>query len=508
MRKITTPELKALGKFLNITLNESDIEELLERVNDNLKSLEVLEKQGVGDGSLAGGDRSWSRPENPPHNAISIKCDVPPSNEDGLLAGMTVGVKDNIRVGHVPLECGSKIMQGYIPSRDATVIERIRSEGGRITSKTNLDEFGVGGVKNTFNGEMTNPHDRTRSPGGSSGGSAVVVADGRAHIALGTDTGGSVRGPAAYCGVFGLKPSYGLVPLTGVVENTYSLDHVGIFARELSHIKKTLEAIAGKCDKDPVSCQVASEKKYKDYNYSKTTEKNIPLDQITLGIIEDSINVNNPSEEVLSVIEKFEQTINELEKEGCKVERVSFDKFEISGAVKVAMSYSELASHWRSVGVPYRRGDSFDFDYTQLSSRIDSNNYAGEKLNAKLLARLLSGAEIMKNHNGEHYIRAKLLRNSILQSYNSLIDNFDAFILPTKLTIGRKLGEENSRSDFSATTCIGNLTGVPALAIPNGTVNGCPVSIQLLGKRLKDDELLTIASSMVDNIDNLGYISP
>ena len=227
MRNPSVSELRELGSVYRIRVGDDDGDRLKELVGETLDGLANLDEFAFGE-TAPGGERTWREPSSNPNNAVITACDVPPAPDaDGSLDGLEIGVKDNIAVAGVPLTAGSEPLTSLIPAHDATAIERLRRAGARITAKTNLDEFASGGRATSHYGRITNPFDESRIAGGSSGGSAVAVANGRVDAALGTDTGGSVRVPAAMCGLVGVKPTYGLVPLTGVIENTYTLDHVG-----------------------------------------------------------------------------------------------------------------------------------------------------------------------------------------------------------------------------------------------------------------------------------------
>ena len=262
MRHLTADELVTLGERFDVDVDADRAADLTGTVNAMLDDLDALDDLApVADApSPTGADpgaRTWRDPVDDPHGAVAADCSVPPS-ASGHLDGVAVGIKDVVAVAGVPMRCGSATMRGVVPATDATVVDRLRAAGAAITAKTACDEFAGSARGTTGHGApITNPHDDERTAGGSSGGSAAAVASGRVDAALGTDTGGSVRIPASFCGVVGYKPTYGLVPLTGVVENTYTQDHVGTFTEGLDDAAALVAAMAGAAESDPARLAAA-----------------------------------------------------------------------------------------------------------------------------------------------------------------------------------------------------------------------------------------------------------
>jgi amidase/aspartyl-tRNA(Asn)/glutamyl-tRNA(Gln) amidotransferase subunit A len=280
-----------LAEEFMIELDGDEAGRVTSDVNSYLESLDLVDTIPVGQSEGAWENRSWSDPVSNPDNAIAVSCSVPGDRDDSLeLSGVSVGVKDIIMVAGVPMQCSSALMRGFIPGTDATVVKRLLANGADITAMTNADEFAASGRGTTnYTGPIRNPHDPERVAGGSSGGSGVAVANEIVDVALGTDTGGSIRIPAGLCGVVGLKPTYGLVPLSGVVENTYTQDHVGPLTRSVRDAGRVLEAIAGKYRHDPASLQAAGRDEYQVGGYVDAVDAPPSAEDVRIGVLEDGL---------------------------------------------------------------------------------------------------------------------------------------------------------------------------------------------------------------------------
>jgi amidase/aspartyl-tRNA(Asn)/glutamyl-tRNA(Gln) amidotransferase subunit A len=497
MDEISREEIKELGEKFDITVTSDEIEWIVDYVNDGLSGLDDVDDLPVNEsGDL--GARSWSDPTDDPYNAINVECDVPPTDDhSGLLDGLTVGIKDNIMVANVPMSGSSKVMQGFVPSADSVLIDRIRDAGGHITAKTNLMEF-AGAPENT---DLTptkisrNPHSKDHWAGGSSGGSATAVGRGTVDVALGTDTGGSVRLPAAYSGIVGLKPTYGLVPLHGVIENTYTQDHVGPMTSTVDETARLLAAIAGKTEYDPSSMQAAALDEYHVGDYIEAVRNPIELEDLTVGVLEEGLE----GEPVNDGVEAQTNTaIDQLSDEGAIIEPVSIEHFEYELAVKSIVSRAELADHWRSGGAAYRRGpgQSVNEAYqSSFASRVESVN---ESLGIGYKTRLLIGAKLISEENGRLYTRAQAARDLIRAEYDAVLEDVDVLLSPSSPIVAPPADEGwvEGDLDYSYNTRGADVTRLPAITLPNGFVDGLPVGLQLIGPAFREDTLLSAAQSV------------
>lgn len=497
MRELSPAELVATGERFGIDVDDCEAEALTERVNDMLAGLEPLETNppaaaGPSPSGADAGERSWHDPDSTPNNSLSVACHVPPiDGADDQLEGLAVGLKDVISVAGVPMECGSAVMRGYVPAQDAVVVDRLRAAGATITAKTNLDEFAGSARGTTGTGPpITNPHDETRTAGGSSGGSAAAVAAGVADAALGTDTGGSIRIPASFCGVVGLKPTYGLVPIAGIVENTYTQDHVGPMTTDIATAARLLDALAGPDEADPASLQAAGRTGYRRGDYTGAVVDPPAPETLRIGLLEEGIGDGIADR----VVERTEVAADRLEDAGAEVVFVSVDGYHRALAIKNALSFVELATHWRDGGVPYRRSGVEERYQSAFARRTRA---ASGELDDFYKSKLLAGARIVGAHDGRPYVRAQAARESLRESFEAALDGVDALLSPTMPDVAPRIDAVGEWDyDFARNTRPANVTRLPAITLPGGTADSLPVGLQLVGEAFRDDELLGVAATL------------
>ena len=498
MRVPTSQDIATLGQEFGIKIDKSELEAVQEQVEENIQGLaQVRQLSVLSSESPDIGARSWAEPDTTPYNSIVVRCDVPAKPGTGQkLSDTTIGVKDIIAVAGVPMQCGSSAMEGYIPGQDATVVDRLRGAGGSITAKTNLDEFAGGARGVSHFGQMKNPHDPDHIPGGSSGGSAIAVQTGDVDVALGTDTGGSVRLPASHCGIVGMKPTYGLVPLSGVVENTYTLDHVGPMAETVSMAATVLELIAGKDPTDPASMQAAGKDAYSVGGYTEAVASPPDVSELTLGVILEGVGEGTAEHEVdTEIIARTRAATEQLADAGAEVVEVSIPHYELAGPIKYAQSYTELAAHWRAKGAQYRRGGSVDPQYqASLARNIEASS---AEVNPYYRARLITGAHLIKNHQSRHYAHAITAGNELANEFDAASDGVDALVSPTTPSTAPTIDESKTPGyAYARNTNVANITGRPEITLPNGTVSGLPVGIHLLGEEFTDAKRLGISAAV------------
>lgn len=490
-RDLSETSLLELAETFGIDVDESEVADLLPRVNRRLDDLDEVYELSVTSQEDPGA-RPWAEPtdDEDPYNAIVTTCNISPT-DDGRLSGLDVGLKDIIAVAGVPMQCGSTVMEGFSPSEDATVVSRLRAAGATITAKTNLDEFAGGGRGLAADGRIKHPDDPDRFPAGSSGGSAAAVLSGQVDIALGTDTGGSVRAPAAVCGLVGIKPTYGLVPLTGVIENTYSQDHVGVIAQSIEGAAACLGAIAGKDERDPGSMAAAGHDGYQISDYQSAATNGSSPSSLRLVKLVESFHGGDEA-----VADQVNTALDELSDAGVEVVEVSLPEFEIVDTIKNCLTYPELAQYWRDGGVPLRRGGGWNPDQLGFARRAEAST--GE-LNAFYRGRLLAGARLLTAHDGRHYNRGLAARDALRDKVNEIFEeqNADAIVSPTVPGIAPK-HEDAGDLDFGITrnTRIANVTRQPAMTVPCGTVDDLPVGLHLLGQRFTENKLIQTAAGI------------
>ena len=493
MHDLSTDELRALAERYDVDLKDGESSEVRDLVQQLLRGVErVTEVPLPGSPRHESSRRSWREPEENAGNWMITATDVADDGADGLLSGISVGVKDVIAVAGVPMTGGSKALYGHVPSEDATVVRRLLEQGATITAKTNCDELATSGRGTTSAfGRISNPHDDTRTAGGSSGGSAVAVATGRTDVALGTDTSGSVQLPASLCGTVGLKPTYGLVPLSGVVEHAYSMDHVAFFSTTIDQQARLLEATAGKETTDASTLQAAGRDEYRVGGYAAAVQNPPELDSLTFGLVEEGLGAG--VEEY--VADHVLAAMDGLADAGATVRRVSIDHFEYARAINENISYTELASHWRAGAAPHRRGGGAD----ELSQQSLSSSLRGRsgQLGPYYKSKLLAGAQLIEDERSRFYTRAQGVRETLRGEFESALRGVDALVYPTAPAVAPKLDDvDRTALDFARNTRQATVTRLPAITLPTGTHEGLPLGTEFVGGPFRERTLLRIASGV------------
>jgi aspartyl-tRNA(Asn)/glutamyl-tRNA(Gln) amidotransferase subunit A len=403
------------------------------------------------------------------------------------LAGVPVAIKDVISVKGYPLTCGSRILQGYIPPFDATAVKRLRQAGAVMLGMTNTDEFAMGSsTENSFYGPTNNPWAKGRVPGGSSGGSAVSVAAGLVPVALGTDTGGSVRLPAAFTGVYGFKPTYGAISRYGVVAYSNSLEQIGIFAHNINDVALVYSCISGKDEYDGTTDDFGCD-------IDRSFERDVS--GWRAGVISETLDGVSSA-----VRDATEDLLDHLGHIKVISERASIPHIGQSLAAYYLIAMSEASSNLaRFDGVRYGVHPSFTDDWSTEYSRVRS------AFGLEVKRRIIMGAfALSKGYYDMYYERAARFRSLISAEFEAAFAKFDILVSPTSPTLPFKFGE---RLDDPLTmylsdihTVPANLAGLPALNLPlsKSSEGGetLPVGIQLIAGFGKEDKLLSVASRL------------
>jgi len=405
--------------------------------------------------------------------------------ELGLLAGIPVAIKDNISTKGVRTTCASKMLENYIPPFEATVIEKIKKEDGIIIGKTNMDEFALGSSTETsYFGATRNPNDTERVPGGSSGGSAAAVAAKEAPLALGTDTGGSIRQPAAFCGVVGIKPTYGLVSRYGVVPMANSLDQVGPFGRNVKDAALLLQAVAGHDERDSTSMELD----IPDYINSLTDNIKGMKAAIPKEYLELEIDSN--------IKDSFLNTVNILKDLGVEIEEISLPNIKHGLPDYYIISTSELStnmSRYDGLRYGYRAKNYNDIDDLFIKSRTEA---FGKEVKRRIM---LGTYSLSKGQADEYYKKALKVRTLIKNDFDKAFQKYDIILGPTTPNLPFKVGEITDpvtmyKSDLF--TVAVNLAGICALSMPCGAANGLPIGLQIIGDRFKEINILKAAYAL------------
>jgi aspartyl-tRNA(Asn)/glutamyl-tRNA(Gln) amidotransferase subunit A len=409
-------------------------------------------------------------------------------SEDGPLAGKTVAVKDNISTEGVRTTCGSKMLEEYVPPYDATVVERLKDAGATIPGKTNMDEFGMGTTTETsYFGATKNPVDEDRVPGGSSGGSAAVVAAGDADLALGTDTGGSIRCPAAFCGVVGIKPTYGLVSRYGLVAYANSLEQIGPIAPTVEDAAALLDVVAGPDENDGTTREEGA-----DTDFASAADGDV--EGLTIGVPTELVEGAEDA-----VVETFDAAIEDFREQGATVEEVSLPSVEYAVAAYYVIAMSEASSNLaRFDGVRYGNSGGYDGNWNESFSEARSEGF-GDEVKRRIL---LGTYALSAGYHDKYYKQAQEARAWVKQDFDEAFEDVDVLASPTMPILPPKLGE--SLDDplkmylADANTTPVNLANLPAISVPAGDADGLPVGLQLVGPAFGEETIINAAAAVED----------
>jgi aspartyl-tRNA(Asn)/glutamyl-tRNA(Gln) amidotransferase subunit A len=404
--------------------------------------------------------------------------------KDKLLAGVPVAIKDNLCTEGVRTTCGSQILSNYVPQYTATVVKKLEAAGAIIVGKTNLDEFAMGGsTENSAYGPVRNPHNLKYVPGGSSGGSAATVAAGHVPVSLGSDTGGSIRQPASFCGVVGLKPTYGRVSRFGLVAFASSLDQIGPFATNVRDAARMLQVIAGHDRHDSTSANV----EVPDYLSALTGD----IKGLRVGVPPECFGEGLDVE----VREKVEAAIRKLEDRGAKIVEVHLPHTKYVVAVYYLIATAEASSN-------LARFDGVRYGFRAEEARTLSELYRRTRdlgFGAEVKRRIMLGTfALSSGYYDAYYEKAQRVRTMLAGDFAEAFKKCDVIATPTAPTPPFKIGDKSDdplamyMGDIYTVTI--NLAGVPAISVPGGTSsNGLPIGVQLIGNHFDEARLLNAA---------------
>lgn len=401
------------------------------------------------------------------------------------LAGIPIAVKDNICTKGLETTCASKMLENFIPPYDAHVIEKIKANDMVITGKVNMDEFAMGSsCENSYYKKTKNPHDTTRVPGGSSGGSAAAVSAGQAILSLGSDTGGSIRQPSSYCSVIGLKPTYGSVSRYGLVAFASSLDQIGPIGRTVNDVAMLYQTICGYDQKDATSADIS----YPDFCAGLSGN----VKGMTVGVPKEYFGKGISDEVKTSVM----SAVSEYEKAGAKIIEVSLPSTDYALSAYYIISSAEASSNLaRYDGVKYGyRTKEYD-NLIDMYEKTRSEGFGDE-----VKRRIMLGTFVLSSgYYDAYYKKAKIMQNKIFQEFSDVFDSCDFLVTPTVPSPAFKLGEKINdpvamyAEDICTVTV--NIAGLPAMSVPCGTSkSGLPIGMQLIGKRFSENTLFNAAA--------------
>lgn len=411
------------------------------------------------------------------------------SGEIAPLLGIPYALKDNILTKGITTTCASLMLKDFVPPYSATVYEKLRSAGAILLGKLNMDEFAMGSsCENSAYKITKNPYDTTKIPGGSSGGSATAVAADESFFTLGTDTGGSIRQPAAFCGCVGLKPTYGSVSRYGLVAFASSLDQIGPMTKDIRDAAIVLDVIAGKDERDSTTYS------YKAQNYEESLTGNIK--NLKVGVPVQYLDGIN--EEVYSALEKAVENIKSL---GANVKDTNLKMYKYALPAYYLISSGEASSNLaRFTGVGYGfRADN----YSDLGDMYKESRTQG--FGDEVKRRIMLGTYILSSENySAYYKKAQQVRTLIIEEFDKLFEKFDVLVTPayptTAADIGRNITSVEMYRGGNCLVCT-NLAGLPSVVLPCGYDNaGLPIGVQIIGKPFSEATILNLAYALEKTI--------
>ena len=459
--ELTVHELqeKLKNKELTITeINEAYIKRIKEKEDDVQAFITELTEKGK-------------------EQAKKIQAKIDAGEKLGELAGIPIGIKDIICTKGIKTTCASRMLENFVAPYDATVMEKINAEEMIDLGKLNMDEFAMGGsTEYSYFKKTKNPWDLSRVPGGSSGGSAAAVAANMVPWALGTDTGGSIRQPASFCGVVGLKPTYGLVSRYGVVAFASSLDQVGVFTKDVQDCATLLNVIAGHDEKDTTSVDVGPK------DYTKSLQKDVK--GMKIGIPKEFYGDGiNPE-----VKASLEAAIEKYREMGAEIEEFSLDIAKYSLATYYIIACAEASSN-------LGRYDGIRYTYRAGEYKKSRSEGFGEEVKRRII---LGTYVLSSGYYDAYYKKAQQVRTLVKNQFDKAFEKYDIILTPTSPTVAFKLGAKSNNplemylSDICTVSV--NIAGLPGMSIPCGVdSDGMPIGMQLIGNRFNEETIIKAA---------------
>jgi amidase len=500
---ISVENLNFLNAEMNLGLSPDKVDLVFQACKSISEEYKIISEM-VDDVDLI--ERDYTAPEVNDQNAWTYKCEIQES-KSGALANLKFAIKDSINLAGIPMSMGSELLSGWLPKTDATVITRILQNGGQIIGKTTTENLCIsGGSVTSWPLAVDNPAAPGFSAGGSSSGSAAVVATGEVDVALGADQGGSIRIPAAFCGVLGHKPTHGLIPYSGITSLMPSLDHVGPIARSAEHLAITLDALAGPDEHDPRQNSLRGPASWPTGYQICTPEVHKGVSGLRIGLLLEGfeITASGDSQGFIGSAEASEIVRKQalrLEAMGAIVTPMSIPIHamgsKIYGPILIDGIYQNLCLIAGRNFSGFGRDDSASLEITR---RISGHP---EQISLITAIALLAGRHMSLVDDGSVYAKASAQVGILKAGYNNAFENFDAIICPTTAPAGLPLAQTGDLSNlvnetmtFYANTAVANLTGHPSTSVPVGFVDGLPVGAMITTNYWQDACAIRIAQAL------------
>jgi amidase len=488
----TIAQLQKIATELGMTFSDRDLEQHRTALLPNIEAYNLIDRLPDELPEVKYPRTPGRRPalEENRHGAWYIKSEVQGATS-GKLNGKKIALKDNICLAGVPLMNGASTMEGYVPDVDATVVTRILDAGGTIAGKTVCEYFCFsGGSHTSATGPVHNPHRMGYSAGGSSSGSAAVVALGEVPMALGGDQGGSIRMPCSYCGVYGLKPTHGLVPYTGIMPIELTLDHTGPITATVEDNALLLEVLAGPDGLDPRQYG-ATAQPYRDA-LSKGANG------LRIAVVEEGFGHPQSMEKVDTVVREAAERMRGL---GASVETISMPMHRLGVPI-----WLPIAAEGATVQMMLGNGFGFNWQGLYVTSMLDYHSswrQRADELSDSLKSTMLLGYYMVTHYRGHYYAKAQNLVRRLRRSYDEALARYDLLLMPTLPRAASPLPEANAPLDeilqrafeILPNTAPFNITHHPAMSVPCGTVDGLPVGMMLVGRMFDEQTIYRAAAA-------------
>jgi amidase len=493
--KPSIEELRVAAGAFRLSLTDVDLASFQALADQALVSQRRLEELGEPPRPIRYPRTLGHRPERDENrfNAWAWKCAIKGAST-GPLAGHRIAVKDNVCVAGIPMRNGSAVLEGFVPDIDATVITRILDAGGEIVGKAACENLSFSGGSHTCSpAPVVNPHVAGYSSGGSSSGSAVLVASGEVDMAIGGDQGGSVRIPSAWCGIVGLKPTHGLVPYTGIFPIDLTLDHVGPMAARVCDVALLLESIAGSDGLDP------RQKEVRTGAYVKALHGGVK--GLRIALVEEGFGWAGASQR--DVDELVEAASRTLVSQGAQVTRISIPLHRdgihihsaiiVEGATAILMAGNGVGTNWKGY-----------HDTGLLDAFARGRRARADQLPETVKLVVLLGHYLQERHHGRYYAMAQNLAGRLRSAYDAALAQVDLLVMPTTpMKASRLPAPEASREEVIArahemnlNTCPFDVTGHPAMSVPCGMSDGLPVGVMLVGRHWDEPTVLRVGNAL------------
>lgn len=494
-------ELKRIASAQGMTLSAAEATEYQRFLSGMAPALQLIERLSPGEAPIRYPRTPGYRPEGEENrfNAWACKTTIKGS-PDGVLSGKTVAIKDSVFVAGVPLSAGASVLEGFVPDTDATVVTRILDAGGEIRGKSATEYLCMAGNSATgAGGPVENPRAPGRTTGGSSNGSAALLASEEVDLAIGADQAGSIRMPASFTGVVGLKPTFGLVPYTGALSIEFSYDHLGPMARTVADCALLMDVIAGD---DGVDGRQNGGVPVQDYSGAVGED----VKGLRVGVVSEGFG--RPESEGGSD-DVVRDAIDRLRDEGLVAEEVSVPWHLHGAAIWLPLGiegpYANM-THGHGVGF----GHSGDYPLSFMRAIAAWKSHADE-LAPTIKATLLAGA-VMEKHGGRLYAKAMNLRRRLRAEYDAALKTYDVLVMPTTPMTAQPIPDSDASPMevltaswcMTGNTCPFDVTGHPAISVPCGVFEGRPVGLQIIGRHFADATLFRLAHAVEATASGAG----